>query len=135
MGRPTVFNEQRGDAIIGAIERVGFNHIAAEINGVHRNTLATWLEKGEGPEAEEPFATFALRFREAKGKWQERKIGEVPDPRWVLERAEPGVFRLKDQVELSGNLALELAQLEGMSTQDIKQALREVLKEGETNDE
>lgn len=132
MGRPTSYNEQRADAIIAAVERLGFAHIAAELNGIHRTTLTAWLERAEN--GEEPFATFAERYRKARATWQEKKVGEVRDAKWELERAEPGIFRQQAAVELSGNIALELAELEGQSSQQLKSLIREVLSEGEQTD-
>lgn len=129
MGRPTVYNEQRGDAIVEAAKRVGFASIAAEINGIHRNTLSAWLERGEN--GEEPFASFADRFQQARAEWQEKQVGKVNDPTWLLERSDPSVFGRRDKVEHSGNIALELAELEAQSTDQLKQTIRDVLSEGE----
>lgn len=129
MGRPTVYNDQRAEAICAAVERIGFVSVAAEINGIHRNTLQAWLERGDN--GEEPYASFADRFRTSLGKWREKQVEKVTDPCWLLERSDPGVFGRRDKVEHSGNIALELAELEGQSSQDLKALIKEVLSEGE----
>ncbi len=131
MGRPTLFNPQRADAIIASVKRTGFASIAAEINGVHRNTLSAWIERGDNDE--EPFAEFAARFHQAKAEWAQGKVDDVKDPAWLLERADPSVFRQQKELQHTGNISLELAALEGMSTTDLKQQIRDVLKEGDSN--
>lgn len=131
MPRPTSYNEQRADAIVASIKRCGFQHIAAEINGIHRSTLTSWLERGA--DGEEPYASFAVRFHQAKAEWQEGKVGEVKDPTWLLSRSDPSVFKQQDELKHTGNIAVELALMEAMSTQDLKQQIREVLNEGDSN--
>jgi hypothetical protein len=63
--------------ICADIERGAFDYIAAEANGVGRDTFREWLARGEGRDPQRPcsarFAAFAAAVREARSKARLRR--------------------------------------------------------------
>ena len=51
--------------LLGYIRAGGFPHVAAEAAGIPKEVFTSWLECGSGPEAQEPYQSFALRVKQA----------------------------------------------------------------------
>ncbi len=99
-GRPTEFTKELGRRICVRVSRVGFEGVAAERAGIHRNTLRNWRERGE--RGEEPFAEFAAELAAAKAACIENELGRVEDARWKLERMDRALFGASQKVEHTG---------------------------------
>lgn len=94
------FTRELGHEICVRVTSVGFEAIAAERVGVHRNTVRNWRERGEA--GEELFADFARELATAKAAFMERELERVGDARWVLERMDPHLFSAAQKHELTG---------------------------------
>ena len=57
MGRPSLLTPERQKAIVAAIRAGSYDWVAAEANGVDRNTFLAWMRRGER-ERTEPFLSF-----------------------------------------------------------------------------
>lgn len=131
-GRPTALTPELAKAICDTVRRVGFQYVAAERNGIHRNTLINWLGRGE--EGEEPYASFADAFAEARSEWVEAQADRaaVADPRWALERADPQQFRPPpSDVNLKGDLTVSYAS---MSSDELKRRMLAAIEGREYDD-
>jgi hypothetical protein len=99
-GRPTLFTPELGREICTRVELVGFEAVAAERVGVHRETVARWRVAGEA--GEEPFVEFARALATAKATYMERELGRVDDAKWKLERLDRRLFGNNQRVEHTG---------------------------------
>lgn len=99
-GRPVEFTPELGRRICVRIAKTGFEAIAAERCGVHRNTLTNWKRRGEA--GEEPFAHFARELAAAKSRCMESLLEKVDDERWKLERMDRAQFGAAHKVEHTG---------------------------------
>lgn len=94
------FTRELGHEICVRVELVGFEAVAAEKVGVHRNTVRNWRERGEA--GEEPFADFARELAAAKATYAERELANVDDAKWKLERLDRQQFSPPQKHELTG---------------------------------
>lgn len=99
-GRPTLFTPELGRELCTRVELVGFEAVAAERVGVHRDTVANWRKAGEA--GEEPYVDFARELAEAKAAYVERELGKVDDPKWKLERLDRKQFGSNQRIEHTG---------------------------------
>ncbi len=99
-GRPTAYTPKLGRAICVRVSKVGFEAVAAELLGIHRNTLRNWRERGE--RGEEPFAAFAVELAAAKAQYVRSELEKVKDPTWKLERIDREQFSAPHKVEHTG---------------------------------
>jgi hypothetical protein len=100
MGRRTLLTPELEARICADIERGAFDYVAAEANGVGRDTFREWLARGEGRDPKRPssarFAAFAAAVREARSKARLRREVAVAadDPlAWLMKgpgRERPG---------------------------------------------
>lgn len=81
--------------IVGSVRAGGYPHVAAQAWGVSKAAFERWLAKGTGPEAQEPFESFARDLDDAFA--QARLLAETSlykdEPRIWLEHG-PGRERL-----------------------------------------
>lgn len=99
-GRPTKFTPELGRIICTSVELIGFEAVAAEKAGVHRQTVANWRERGQRGEPE--FEAFARDLAIAKATWTQSQLAKVEDPRWLLERADREQFSAPHRHEMTG---------------------------------
>jgi hypothetical protein len=100
MGRHTLLTPELEAKICADIERGAFDYIAAEANGVGRDTFREWLARGEGRDPRRPssarFAAFAAAVREARSKARlRREVAVAADSplAWLMKgpgRERPG---------------------------------------------
>src|ERR1039457_7058461 len=67
MGRPTLLTSERHRAIVAAIRAGAFGWVAAEANGVDRETFKIWLRNGTRTRRE-PYFSFANDVRAARAQ-------------------------------------------------------------------
>lgn len=99
-GRPTKFTRELGRAICVRVELIGFEGVAAEREGIHRDTVRNWRERGE--KGEPDFEDFARELATAKATYMERELGRVDDAKWKLERLDRRMFGSNQRVEHTG---------------------------------
>lgn len=73
-GRPSLLTPERHKAIVAAIRAGAYNWVAAEANGIDRETFRLWMRRGEN-ERIEPYLTFFVDVRTASA--QARTAAEV----------------------------------------------------------
>ena len=100
LGRPTLFTRELGHKICMRVASLGFEAIAAEGVGVHRDTVANWRKRGEA--GDEMFADFARELAAAKASWMEGQLENVDDAKWKLERVDRRQFSAPQKHELTG---------------------------------
>ena len=67
MGRPTLLTPERHRAIVAAIRAGSYDWIAAEANGIDRDTFRSWMRRGD-KEPVEPYLTFVTDVRTARAQ-------------------------------------------------------------------
>src|SRR5664279_3832652 len=67
MSRPSLLTPERHKAIVAAIRAGSFDWVAAEANGITRETLRLWLRKG-ARDKRKPYVTFAADVRAARAQ-------------------------------------------------------------------
>ena len=67
MPRPTLLTPERHKAIVAAIRAGSFDWVAAEANGITRETLRLWLRKGER-DKRKPYVAFSDDVRAARAQ-------------------------------------------------------------------
>ena len=67
MSRPTLLTPERHKAIVAAIRAGSFDWVAAEANGITRETLRLWLRKGQR-DKRKPYVVFAADVRAARAQ-------------------------------------------------------------------
>ena len=67
MARPTLLTPERHKAIVAAIRAGSFDWVAAEANGITRETLRLWLRKGER-DKRKPYVAFSDDVRAARAQ-------------------------------------------------------------------
>ena len=67
MSRPTLLTPERHKAIVAAIRAGSFDWVAAEANGISRETLRLWLRKGSR-DKRKPYRAFSDDVRAAKAQ-------------------------------------------------------------------
>jgi hypothetical protein len=67
VSRPTLLTPERHKAIVAAIRAGSFDWIAAEANGITRETLRLWLRKGER-DKRKPYVVFSADVRAARAQ-------------------------------------------------------------------
>jgi hypothetical protein len=67
VSRPTLLTPERHKAIVAAIRAGSFDWVAAEANGITRETLRLWLRKGER-DKRKPYVAFAADVRAARAQ-------------------------------------------------------------------
>lgn len=73
-GRPSLLTPERHKGIVAAIRAGAYNWVAAEANGIDRETFRYWMRRGEN-ERIEPYLTFSVDVRTASA--QARTAAEV----------------------------------------------------------
>jgi len=90
-GRETLLTPERQQRIISYIRAGAFDWVAAEANGIHRQTFWEWIKRGEDAHARpqtERYAEFAYAVREARA--EARLSAEVE-----VKRGEPLSWLMK----------------------------------------
>ena len=67
MSRPTLLTPERHKAIVAAIRAGSFDWVAAEANGINRETFRVWMRKGER-DKRKPYAAFSTDVRTARAQ-------------------------------------------------------------------
>jgi hypothetical protein len=67
MSRPTLLTPERHKAIVAAIRAGSFDWVAAEANGITRETLRLWLRKG-ARDKRKPYVAFSDDVRAARAQ-------------------------------------------------------------------
>ncbi len=67
MGRPSLLTPERHKAIVAAIRAGAFDWIAAEANGIDRETFKSWMRKGIRTKRE-PYLSFVKDVRAARAQ-------------------------------------------------------------------
>ena len=67
MARPTLLTPERHKSIVAAIRAGSFDWIAAEANGISRETFRIWMRKGER-DKRKPYVAFAADVRAARAQ-------------------------------------------------------------------
>ena len=67
MSRPTLLTPERHKSIVAAIRAGSYDWVAAEANGISRETFRVWLRKGERARRK-PYVAFAADVRAAKAQ-------------------------------------------------------------------
>ena len=67
MSRPTLLTPERHKAIVAAIRAGSFDWVAAEANGITRETLRLWLRKG-ARDKRKPYRAFSDDVRAARAQ-------------------------------------------------------------------
>jgi len=67
MSRPTLLTPERHKSIVAAIRAGSFDWIAAEANGISRETFRVWMRKGER-DKRKPYVVFAADVRAARAQ-------------------------------------------------------------------
>lgn len=67
MARPTLLTPERHKGIVAAIRAGAFDWIAAEANGIDRETFKLWMRNGARSESE-PYLSFVLDVRAARAQ-------------------------------------------------------------------
>lgn len=111
---------RRSDAIVEALRRGLYVEDAAALVGIHRSTAFDWLARGEEwlavedekiPDAERPYADFAVAVETARSEAVEVALGSIrraadegqwQAAAWFLERTRPGRYSRMERREISG---------------------------------
>jgi len=67
MSRPTLLTPERHKAIVAAIRAGAFDGVAAEANGINRETFRVWIRKGER-DKRKPYSGFSDDVRAARAQ-------------------------------------------------------------------
>lgn len=113
MGRPTLLTPETHRAIVAAIRAGSYDWIAAQANGVDRNTFMAWMRRGER-ERVEPYLSFRNEVQTARA--QARLSAEIEVKRdqpfnWLRfgpgrEREDAPGWTESKEVRHSGSLAI-----------------------------
>jgi hypothetical protein len=115
-GRPTRLTRALADAIVSALERGAYRSEAAAAAGLHRGTIASWVERGEADLEQEQrteFADFAVAATRAEAQAElaalnevrrEGSFGDWRAAAWFLERRHPSRWRRRDTIDHSGEV-------------------------------
>jgi len=100
---PVKWTPEVGQEVCRLVEEIGYLAIAAEMVGVHRQSVYNWQRRGlEGADPE--LAAFVIQLNKARAKWIHDKLQKVDDARWLLERAEPTLFGPKAEPPVTVNV-------------------------------
>lgn len=112
MARPTIYTDAVGAKIVDEIRHGAPVKFAAARAGVSLRVVYAWLAKGEAddpPEADEPFVSFALLYREAEAEYAAELLASVRvDAKgwqrhaWTLERRFPKEYGARKLLEHVG---------------------------------
>lgn len=104
-GQPLTFTPAVGKAIVEIVREHGFDYLAAETIGVHRDTVADWRDRGKA--GDQIFADFYIDLMQAKAEYivaRFKKIDAHKDWKaqaFVLERLDRSLAQAT-RVEHSG---------------------------------
>ncbi len=134
MGRPTSLTPEVQATIVEAISEGLYRETAAQLAGVHRNTLLNWQARGESGEA--PYEEFLCAIKKAEAEAERATITRVrgggegwQSSAWLAERRWPsrwsGRVRLTVNEELSAVLDKIRAKLDDDTFAKVIDATRE----------
>ncbi len=107
-GAPTKCTPETMDILCAAMESLGFVGAACARAGVARSTVDEWALRGKA--GEEPFATFAARWAQARARANATLLEQVRGASaggdwraaaWLLERAHPDEYPREPSVTVT----------------------------------
>lgn len=117
MARPTSLTPEVQRAICAALEKGNYLETAASAGGVHRNTLRSWIQRGEV--GEEPYAAFLCAVKTAEDKGERlllRTIRKGVDGwqarAWIMERRWPARWGGRVRITVNEELSNVLRRIE-----------------------
>ncbi len=111
IGAPTKCTPEVIDRLCAEMESLGFVGAACARAGVVKSTVQDWVARGE--RGEEPFATFAARWAQARARAQATLLenirgaaasGDWRAAAWALERANPEEYPREPAITVTTNI-------------------------------
>lgn len=116
MGRPTSLTPEVQRAICLSLRGGNYRETAAQAAGIHRNTLRSWVQRGEA--GEEPYAEFLCALEKAEACGERKLLRNIrkgvdgwQSQAWILERRWPGRWSGRVRVTVSDHVDQLTAKL------------------------
>jgi hypothetical protein len=129
--------------ILDALEDGNYLYVAAQLAGIHPNTLHEWIKRGRGrggPPAPPSLVAFVEQIDLTLAKWEAQTVKVVhqvaqsgaPNT-WqaamtMLERKSPDRWGRRDKVEVEADKPLVQVQQLILSNDDVREASRDFLR-------
>ena len=153
-GRPTLLTPELQERICRSIRVGNYIDVAAEANGINRQTLFNWFRRGRSKDpADKPFADFLAALQQAEAEAEARDVelldalvhgseevkddeGKVIRPKlavhpgmltWRLERRHPRRWGRADRLDMTVGGEVDLNVKVGEMTREERQARTEAL--------
>jgi hypothetical protein len=111
MARPTKLTKEAQERILQAVQAGNYLDTAAQYAGVDGSTMRRWVQKGEAPNAPEPYRSFCTALKSARAAAEVRSValinqaagnGTWQAAAWYLERSYPDRWG-RTRVEITGS--------------------------------
>lgn len=110
MARPTKLTQEVQDRIMQAVQAGNYLDTAANFAGIDGSTMRRWVQKGEAPNAPEPYRSFCTALKSARAAAEVRSVALIQQAAtggtwqaaaWYLERSYPERWG-RTRVEVTG---------------------------------
>lgn len=110
MARPSKLTKEVQEKIMQAVQAGNYLDTAANYAGVDGSTMRRWVQKGEAPNAPEPYRTFCTSLKSARAAAEVRSVALIQQAAgggtwqaaaWYLERSYPDRWG-RTRIEVTG---------------------------------
>ncbi len=111
MARPSKLTQEVQEKIMQAVQAGNYLDTAANYAGVDGSTMRRWVQKGEAPNAPEPYRTFCTSLKSARAAAEVRSVALIQQAAgggtwqaaaWYLERSYPDRWG-RTRIEVTGS--------------------------------